>query len=364
LARSRALIGLVAGYRITGAHEEALTALGEAERIAAAGPHDDQLAQIHYYRGCVNFALGNRQVCIAEHERALRAARRAGAPEWTARALSGLGDGHYAGARMRTARDAFAACVALCETPGSGLGRLSIPNRIMIGHTRYFLMQFSQGYADMEWGLEQALNAQDAHAEMFARQSIGLLMTQWGHYEDAEPFNRDALHLCRKLGSRRFEASCLLQLAASRLGTGQQEETAALAGQALEIARATGTGFCGPWAVALLARASDNAARCHELLDEGTEMLRGGCVGHNVVWFYREAIEATWQADPERAAGYADALIEATSGERLPLADFVVDRAACLARTDRANSELVHSVLDRARAADLRISFPIEYFAL
>ncbi len=364
LARCRAFLGVASGCRVVSAHDEALAALDEAEPLASAGSHDRELAQLHYYRGSIRFARGDTSLCIAEHQRALEAAERANDPEWIARAMSGLGDGYYAGARMITARDAFRRCVEVCEASGVGSGRLAIPNRVMVGHARYFLLDFAGGLDDMMAALDAAVRIRNSQMEMFARQSIGLLLTQWGHYDEAQSFNAEALALCGKLGSRRFESLCLLQQATCRLAEGQRNDAAILAEQAIAIARNIGMGFCGAWALGLLARATVNVATRGALLADGEALLSNGCVGHNAIGFYREAIETALQhVELTEAERYADALLHYTRSEPLPLTDLLADRATAIAaytRGDRSSATLgnLRSLREQARRAGLRISFP------
>ena len=148
--RCRALIGIAAGQRLIDGVDEALAALAEAELLARDGGLVRELAELHYLRGNLHFARGDVAGCGTEHAAALRHARTLGDPAWEARAISGLADADYAACRMRTAFERFMQCVAVCDA--HGLTRVAIPNRVMAGHCRIYLMEFDAGVADMEVG--------------------------------------------------------------------------------------------------------------------------------------------------------------------------------------------------------------------
>jgi hypothetical protein len=138
--RCHALLGIAAGQRLIAGVDAAFAALAEAEPIARAQGLARELAEIHYMRGNLHFARSEVPDCRAQHEIALGHALALGDPEWEARALSGLADADYASARMRSARERFTRCVALCEA--HDLPRFALPNRVMIGHCRAFGMDF------------------------------------------------------------------------------------------------------------------------------------------------------------------------------------------------------------------------------
>ena len=56
-----------------------------------------------------------------------------------------------------------------------------------------------------------------------------------------------------------------------------------------------------------------------QALGEGEEILRQDCVGHNYLWFYRDAMEVSLEdADWDGARRYAAALEAYTRPEPLP----------------------------------------------
>ena len=100
------------------------------------------------------------------------------------------------------------------------------------------------------------------------------------------------MRLARQLGARRFESQCMEMRARMLLDTGRRAEAAAMLREAVAICREVGMQFSGPKALGALSRAVAEPAERDRLLAEGEELLRRGAVGHNHLWFYRDAIEA------------------------------------------------------------------------
>ena len=94
-----------------------------------------------------------------------------------------------------------------------------------------------------------------------------------------------------------------------------------------------GTQFSAPKAVGALSRAVEDDGERARLLAEGADMLDRGAVGHNHLWFYRDAIEAMLSAgDAAGALRYVAALEDYTRAEPLPWADLFAARGRVLAR--------------------------------
>ena len=76
----------------------------------------------------------------------------------------------------------------------------------------------------------------------------------------------------------------------------------------------------------------ENRTERQELLAEGEALIRAGCVGHNPLYFYPEAVEVCLElgefGEVER---HAMALEDYTRPEPLPWADFHIARGRALA---------------------------------
>ena len=353
--RCRALLGRASSNRLIARADDAFSSLAEAEPLAFALGDDRALAEIHYLRGNLHFARGQLVECRSEHELALEAARRVGAPEWQARALSGLADAQYMDCRMSTALSHFADCVDLCET--YDLTRIAVPNRVMMGHCRIYTCEFDLGLNDMRMGREAAISIGNRHAEMFATQSMGLCLTAAGRYDDADDYQAKALEQARMIRARRYEAVILGHCAEVALAKGQRSEALLLARKGREISDETGSGFAGPILYGLLALVEDKRDDQQAALAAGETLLGQGAVGHNHFWFRRYAIErALLFEDWNEVTRQANALLARVSDEPLAYARIVAERGHCLARrglgeatdTDEEKLGLLAATADKA----------------
>jgi tetratricopeptide (TPR) repeat protein len=335
--RSRALLGCASSNRLIARVDDAFSALAEAEPLAVAHSDDRALAEIHYLRGNLHFARGRLVECRSEHELALEAARRVEAPEWQARALSGLADAQYMDCRMATALSHFAGCVDLCEA--HDLTRIAVPNRVMMGHCRIYTCEFNLGLDDMRVALEAAVRIGNRHAEMFAANSMGMCLTAAGRYVEADDVQAKALAQSRAIKARRYEAVILGHSAEVALSKGLRAEALTLAREGREISEETGPGFVGPILYGLLALVEDKRADQEMALAAGEALLNQGCVGHNYFWFRRYAIErALLLEDWSEVDRQADALLLRMAAEPLTYASFVAERGHHLARRGRGDA--------------------------
>ena len=102
--------------------------------------------------------------------------------------------------------------------------------------------------------------------------------------------------------------------------------------QAVAISRKTGIRFAGPLAMGALALATDSEEERREVISEGMAVLDQGCVGHNYLWFYRNAMEALLVAGNNQGAlSIAEAAEEYTSAQPLPWMELLVRRTRVLA---------------------------------
>jgi hypothetical protein len=170
-------------------------------------------------------------------------------------------------------------------------------------------------------------------------------MAAFGCYETAA-FDRALAHierglrLAHALGAGRFEAQFHEFEGRILLARGSRAAAAQRLTEALQLCRAVGLQFTGPKTIAALALATDDPAARRALLDEAQELLRHGAVGHNHLWFYRDAMEASLAtADWSDALRYAAALEDYTSAEPLPWSDLFIARARAIAGAYHGNRD-------------------------
>jgi tetratricopeptide (TPR) repeat protein len=349
-ALCRAQLGVAEGLRVSEGLAEALNLLDHAQQSAERHDLVPELARLHHLRGNIFFPLGNIEGCRQEHERGLEYARRSGSPEAEATAFGGLGDAAYGQGKMRTARDYFSRCVALCEE--HGFGRIEVANRYMVGYSRFFLNEVRQAKEDGDAAVRAATMIGQPRAEMLGLGMGASACHELGEHAEMKSYIERGLQLARQLGARRFEAQNLEMHARILLDAGRRAEAAAMLRETLAICQEVGTQFCGPKAISALSRAVEDPAERAALLAEGKEMLKRGAVGHNHLWFYRDAIEAMLSAqDGDGALGYVAAMEDYTRAEPLPWADLFAARGRALVGALRGGDPGVREELGCVRSA-------------
>jgi len=359
-ALCEAQIGLAEGLRVSEGLAEAQELLDAAQATAERQDMVAALARLHHLRGNIFFPLGNIDGCRREHELGLAFARRSGSAEAEARALGGLGDAAYAQGRMRSAFAHFSRCVALSQD--HGLGRIEVANRSMVGFSRFYLNEVRQAKEDGDAAVRTAALVGQPRAEMLGATMGAFACYELAEYDEMHDYLERVLRLARQLGARRFEAQAFEIRARALLDTGRRAEAAALLREALALCRDFGTQFCGPKVTSALSRAVDDAAERAALLAEGKDMLGRGAVGHNHLWFYRDAAEAMLLlGDAAAALGYVAALEDYARAEPLPWSDLFAARGRALAgalQDDRGGHEELTRVRAALQAAGMKAFLP------
>ena len=332
--RCQAWLGLAAGMRLTDRYDEAFDCLEKAQRVAESGGMTAELARLHHLRGNLLFPLGRTQGCQAEHEKALEYARRVASPEAEARALSGLGDALYARMRMISAHALFERCIALCRD--HGFGRIEVANLGQVAHTLHYFRPMAEVLAAAEAAVAAARRVGHHRAELNAELVFYAAQYETGDFASAHASIARARELVRHIGTYRFDASNLAFAARMHWLEGHREEAVAMAREAVAVCRRTGIGFNGPRSLGVLALVTDDERERGAALAEAEELLAAGAVGHNHLWFYRDAIEAhlvtgAWDEAERKAETFA----ALTAAEPLPWSDFVIARGRALARFGR-----------------------------
>jgi class 3 adenylate cyclase/tetratricopeptide (TPR) repeat protein len=359
--RCRALMGIAAGQRLLAGIDAAMAALDEAEPLARANGLTRELAELHYLRGNLSFARGDLAACQTEHEAALACARLLGDAAWEANAESGLADAAYANGRMRTALARFLHCVAICDA--HGLTRIAIPNRGMVGHCRIYTLEFDRAIAEIDGARKLAIEVGDRHSEMFALETLGLLMILCDRDEDAIAPLEQGLALSQAIGARRYEATLLFGLGKVAHALGQTSEARDYIERSLAISRETGMRFSGPLALGAKILMLDDPVERERCRVEAEELLAQGCISHNVIGYHRFGIEdALCRGEWSRALRQASALEAYARDEPLPYIDFFVARARALAQIAvQADARAGYDEVARLRAIARDARWPIRW---
>lgn len=360
--KCRAWIGLAAGMRVTDNFDEALTALSKAEDVARSSQLTLELSQIHYYRGNLYFPLGNIEGCMEQHGLALEIAKQARSPECEAHAMSGLGDAHYSRGKMVTSLKYFQQCIELCSK--HGFGRILVENQYMVAWNRLYMSEVRGSLEDAEKAIESAVQAGHKRAELISRITAARTLYEMSDLDAAETQILRGLELTDHLGANRFKPFCKIYLAKIQLArNGPRKKPFDILQNALEISRSTGIGFLGPWVLSTLALVNDDEKAALAALDEGEKILKSGCVGHNYLDFYRNAMEVAWRyGDTELIERYANALEEYITDEPLPWAQYYIMWGRALAAHQRKpnneTTEGLRLVKDEAERLELLASIP------
>jgi len=358
----RAQIGLAAGMRVTDRFDEALSALANAEDVARSSELHLELSQIHYYRGNLYFPLGNIEGCLEQHGLALEYSQRAHSPECEAHALSGLGDAYYSRGEMITSLKYFRRCTELCRK--HGFGRIEVENQYMVAWNRLYMNEVRESLEDVLEAIKASVQAGQLRAEICSRLTAARTLCEMCDLDAAEKHIIQGLELADHLGANRFKPFLTIFLARVQFGRyGFQSKTIELMRNALEISRSTGIGFIGPWVLSVLALVTDDERSSLAALDEGEQILKNGCVGHNYFDFYHNAMEVAWRYDNwgliER---YADALEDYIRRETLPWAQHYIVRGRALAahgeKPTKGTAEELRLVMAEAQRLNLLAGVP------
>jgi class 3 adenylate cyclase/tetratricopeptide (TPR) repeat protein len=351
--RCHALIGLAGGMRVIDDYDGALALLEEAQSLATGLVLINELARIHHLRGNLYFPLGNVSGCLEEHKKALEFAQQAGDTENEARALSGLGDAHYSCGRMRTALDYFRRCVALSKE--HDYYQIAVGNQYMVAWTRFYINEVKESLADAQEAIDAAVNINYLRAEMVARLTASRVLVELGELGDAIKHIDKGLQIADQLGANRFKPFLMIFQARIQLAQDiPRSETIDLMENAMKISRVTSTGFLGPWVLSMLALGY-NDDRSYKALQEGESILAKGCVGHNYLAFYRNAMEASLElGDWDEVERYADALEAYCKPEPLERYDFYISRARALAKLGRdgRDEKMLHGLSELRSQAE------------
>ena len=331
--RCRALIGIAGGMRMADQSESALAILAEAEPLASGPGCDIEAAQIHYLRGSIYFPLGNMEGCLKEHQRALELARGAGSPEWEARALSGLGDAHYAGSRPVTSYRYFEQCIEISRA--HGLGRVEVANLAMLAVCNIFFLVRGEALALSQQALELAIKVGQRRSQVIAYHGCAMALLEMADPVRARPYADAGVELARSIGAKRFVPEGMVLVATCLAQEGKTDEAVELLREAFAMSREMITYF-GPPILGSLAELTRDAEERQRCLDEAERILQLGCPTHNHIFFYRRAIELSLRlGNWNNAERYADLLQAKFSEEPVPAVTFTVERARALAAAGR-----------------------------
>lgn len=336
VARRHAALGEVACLRVMGQVVDGLARLAAIELEAA---EDIDRARFHHYRGALRFSDADMIGCLADQEAALEYARAAGDPEWEALALGGIGDALYAAGRMGKAYESFLACVDLAAR--HGYGRIELANRHMVGVCRRYMNELAAGYEDVETAWKFAERVGNIRSLIITGIIVAEMLMELGDAAEARALLETNASRITEIGNERLEAYNTINLARAHLLLGEITEARTLTENALALSRTVGMVFVGARVLGMQGLVASSEAERREALAKGESLIaEQQPIAHNVLWFYRDAIEAALdQGDWDAADRYAGAYAAYTAAEPLPWCDFFIARGRSLAALGRDPSD-------------------------
>jgi tetratricopeptide (TPR) repeat protein/transcriptional regulator with XRE-family HTH domain len=286
--RVAAVIGLATALNVLEdlVAEEALIDATLADARAAG--IDDGLAELYYLKGNVYFPAGDFARARQLHELSQRYAQQ---PGTSARALSGIGDSYYAQGRIVTAHRYFRDCLALCEQ--HGLADIEASNRFMLGTARIYLNETEGALGDALASAELGRRVGNRRAEIVSRLTAGWALLSLGRVALARQQVELGLDTSRAIGASRFEPFLNESMVRVLLLEGQADEAHALARASWDaVERNKLHKFIGPWVLSTLALVEPDADASLAYLAQAQALLDQGCVAHNALRFYVNAIES------------------------------------------------------------------------
>jgi tetratricopeptide (TPR) repeat protein len=328
--RVQAWLGLARAMRLSDRYEEAMPLLDRAQPLATELERDEELAEIHYVRGNVLFLRGDFDGCMAEHQRALIHATRAGSPRLQACALSGLGDAHYLRGRMAAAHTHYDRCIEVCTR--HRFFDTEAANLSMRGLMRFYHNDFADALRDGEHAVLLANRIGYERAEISAvLNAPARVWLERGELERVRPELERVHDMAQRRGMRRFEATAKVFLGRMLADQGRLAEAEALIDAGVTMMRATNITFILPLALGMLARAARSVARREAALTEGRNLLAAGSASINHLYFHRDAMDVYLALDElDLVLEHGDALARYTSEEPLPWSEFFIARGRAL----------------------------------
>lgn len=349
IQRCRARLGLASCMRITDDLEEALNVLDLAESEAGENAKAE-LARIHHIRGSLLFPMGDINGCMEQHRMALEYARELDLPELEAMALGGIGDSFYGAGRMRSLLETVSECISVCRR--HGLGRIEVAHQPMASGARYFMNEIRTAHEEYLLTGRLAQKVGHTRAEIQAYVGVSITSFDLGYLSEVIRYSERGLALTRELGALRFVPRFLQSQARVALAENRPTDAEDLLEEAIAVSKCTGIGYIGPALYGVLARAVKDPEKRERALRQGETLLEQGCISHNYIEFYQDAMEAFLDTrDWLRVQDYAASLEDYTRNEPLPMTDFIIARGRTLASIGLGNRE-DHSLRELRRLRD------------
>lgn len=330
----RANIGLAQCLRLSDRLSEASAALDRADVIAEKDQLLHELSRSHFLRGNLLFPQGRHAECLAEHQKALDFARKAGSVEAEIRAWGGLGDAYYGSGRMLSAYDAFSRCVTLARK--EGFGRVEVANLPMWAITAHCKGEWQETDDCVREAIKLAERSGARRALMIAHHCGYFSRFEADDLASAREHTVKADEIAIALGAKRFEAESKMFFSEMAFTDGKREEARHYADWALRLCKETGLNYMGPIVFGMLAELAASEGERQEHIAQARAILKAGAPFHNHMVFNGHMITASLNRRQwEMAESFAQALADFMGQEPFAWASFLIERARILIRFGR-----------------------------
>lgn len=336
--RCRAWIGLAQVKRVTEDIDGALAVLSLAEAVTVREHLTGEEARVRFLRGNLLFPRGDIDGCFREHARSLEMARAAGSGEQEAAALGGLGDAEYVRGRMISAEKRLRECVDLARR--EGFGRIEAANHTQLAHTMLYFRPMAEALEVAAAAEAGAARIGHIRAQCNASSAAPIALSVLGDWDALERAIAHSAGLVDRLGALRYAQLNAWANGALLLGRGEVAQAVDSLREAVVLAARSGIAFAGPAIHGRLARALADPEERRRELALGEDLILRGCVAHNQLHFYPEAIEVCLElADWDEADRYASDLERFARPEPLPWSSFFARRGHVLAAVGRGRGD-------------------------
>ncbi len=353
--KCQALIGIAESLRINEAYSELLDTLNQASDEIGKLDLPKESSRICQLKGSVHFVHGETEKCISENERSLEYAKAAKSNELHAQAIGNLADAEFSRGRIKTANKLFDDCVTFAAK--HQLDNVVAANLSMRGQAFLYMGQPKAALADCKEALELSKRQVNPRAELVAR-LVGIYALELFDAETGTFWAKAGLELAERLGAHRFENVCREYLGRYAAILGDENRAEKLISRVVTDFRKSESSmrFLGGRALGSYALVCRDASKRKDLLKEGEKILQLGLSAHNVLWFYRDAIEVSMDlGDLKEVARFADCLEEYTKSEPLLWSKYFVSRARAL--SSFAGGARSRARLDKAKEMGSSIGF-------
>ena len=227
-------------------------------------------------------------------------------------------------------RDALERCITAARAAGAA--GVEVANRPMASFAETCMLRLDRARELAEEARLLALQAQNRRAELIALHGLMVAAIEADDPEAGLPHVERSQQIVTELGAWRFESENLIFAAQLEQAAGRPDAAARMAREAVSLCRDHALAYLGGTVLGIGAALTDNAAERAAWLEQGDALLAVPTLGHNHLFFRRNAIDASLKAGrPGEMRRHAHALSAFVAAEPLPFTDLVIQRALLLA---------------------------------